>query len=208
VLPFSGGDALIYGEAISSEGGLDRVRPVMGVCPQFDVLWSELTGEEHLRIYGHVKGVRYSEVPRGGMWTANALGQARRGPRRCARLGAPNAVTALLQTLTLSPPQLLPPPASLQVRSQAAELLEKVKLTYAAAVRSGSYSGGMKRRLSVAIALLGDPRIVYLDEPTTGMVGAGLCGAGHGLGGPSRQRAASLGPAPDLPPCAAPLNCA
>jgi ABC-type multidrug transport system ATPase subunit len=52
----------------------------------------------------------------------------------------------------------------------AANLLEKVKLMYASGVRSGSYSGGMKRRLSVAIALLGDPKIVYLDEPTTGMV--------------------------------------
>jgi ABC-type multidrug transport system ATPase subunit len=34
---------------------------------------------------------------------------------------------------------------------------------------SGAFSGGMKRRLSVAIALVGDPGIVYLDEPTTGM---------------------------------------
>jgi hypothetical protein len=34
VLPITGGDALIYGEPISSEGGLDRVRPLMGVCPQ------------------------------------------------------------------------------------------------------------------------------------------------------------------------------
>ncbi len=54
------------------------------------------------------------------------------------------------------------------MRQQAAELLERVKLGYAASMRSGSYSGGMKRRLSVAIALLGDPKIVYLDEPTTG----------------------------------------
>lgn len=35
----------------------------------------------------------------------------------------------------------------------------------AAKVRSGSYSGGMKRRLSVAIALIGDPKLVILDEP-------------------------------------------
>jgi len=40
-----------------------------------------------------------------------------------------------------------------------------VKLTDAAKVRAGSYSGGMKRRLSVAIALIGDPKLVILDEP-------------------------------------------
>lgn len=43
--------------------------------------------------------------------------------------------------------------------TEAARLLEDVKLTEAAGVRAGSYSGGMKRRLSVAIALLGDPQV-------------------------------------------------
>jgi ABC-type multidrug transport system ATPase subunit len=47
-------------------------------------------------------------------------------------------------------------------------LCAQVKLTYAADQRTGAYSGGMRRRLSVAIALLGDPKVVYLDEPTTG----------------------------------------
>lgn len=45
----------------------------------------------------------------------------------------------------------------------------QVNLTYAANQRAGSFSGGMKRRLSVACALLGDPKLVFLDEPTTGM---------------------------------------
>ncbi|KAK7292227.1 hypothetical protein RIF29_08003 [Crotalaria pallida] len=35
--------------------------------------------------------------------------------------------------------------------------------------QAGSYSGGMKRRLSVAISLIGDPRVVYMDEPSTGL---------------------------------------
>jgi ABC-type dipeptide/oligopeptide/nickel transport system ATPase component len=48
------------------------------------------------------------------------------------------------------------------IPAQARELLEKVMLTSAQHIRSGSYSGGMKRRLSVATALLGNPRIVYL----------------------------------------------
>ncbi|GIL78966.1 hypothetical protein Vretimale_187 [Volvox reticuliferus] len=115
-IPPTGGEALIYEEPISNPGGLDRIRAQMGVCPQFDILWNELNGAEHLSIYGHIKGL----------------------PRR-------------------------------KVASDVTTLLEKVKLTYAADQRAGTYSGGMKRRLSVAIALLGDPRIVYLDEPTTGM---------------------------------------
>ncbi|KXZ51812.1 hypothetical protein GPECTOR_11g253 [Gonium pectorale] len=115
-IPPTGGEALMYEEPISNSGGLDRIRAQMGVCPQFDILWNELSGDEHLSIYGHVKGL----------------------PRR-------------------------------KVASEISSLLDKVKLTYAAGQRAGAYSGGMKRRLSVAIALLGDPRIVYLDEPTTGM---------------------------------------
>ncbi|XP_024541685.1 ABC transporter A family member 2 [Selaginella moellendorffii] len=54
-------------------------------------------------------------------------------------------------------------------REKVEEMLAKVKLTEAGNTRSDSYSGGMKRRLSVAISLVGDPKVLYLDEPTTGM---------------------------------------
>src|SRR5262249_46918381 len=49
------------------------------------------------------------------------------------------------------------------------ELLERVGLTEAADRRVGGYSGGMKRRLDLAPALVHEPRILFLDEPTTGL---------------------------------------
>jgi ABC-type multidrug transport system ATPase subunit len=51
------------------------------------------------------------------------------------------------------------------IMQDAENLLSQVKLSEAAHIRAGSYSGGMKRRLSVAIALIGDPKLVFLDEP-------------------------------------------
>eukprot|EP00270_Netrium_digitus_P003854 TRINITY_DN1466_c0_g1_i1.p1 TRINITY_DN1466_c0_g1~~TRINITY_DN1466_c0_g1_i1.p1 ORF type:complete len:971 (+),score=291.84 TRINITY_DN1466_c0_g1_i1:469-3381(+) len=56
-----------------------------------------------------------------------------------------------------------------QIVQESEKLLGQVRLLDAGRVRSGSYSGGMKRRLSLAISLIGDPQIVFLDEPTTGM---------------------------------------
>jgi ABC-2 type transport system ATP-binding protein len=52
---------------------------------------------------------------------------------------------------------------------RADELLERVGLTEAADRRVGGYSGGMKRRLDLALALVHQPRILFLDEPTTGL---------------------------------------
>jgi len=48
-------------------------------------------------------------------------------------------------------------------------LLEEVQLNHVADYRVNTFSGGMKRRLSVALSFLGDPKIMFLDEPTTGM---------------------------------------
>jgi hypothetical protein len=44
------------GESIRSPGGLAHIRSTIGVCPQFDVLWDDLTGEEHMLIFGNMKG--------------------------------------------------------------------------------------------------------------------------------------------------------
>lgn len=54
-------------------------------------------------------------------------------------------------------------------RRVAAELLERFGLTDAAEKPAQSYSGGMKRRLDIAMTLVGDPKIIFLDEPTTGL---------------------------------------
>jgi ABC-2 type transport system ATP-binding protein len=54
-------------------------------------------------------------------------------------------------------------------RRKAAELLERFDLVAAAAKPAATYSGGMQRRLDLAMTLIGDPRLIFLDEPTTGL---------------------------------------
>jgi ABC-2 type transport system ATP-binding protein len=54
-------------------------------------------------------------------------------------------------------------------RRAAAELLERFDLVEAAKKPASTYSGGMKRRLDIAMTLVGNPRIIFLDEPTTGL---------------------------------------
>ncbi|RZC60770.1 hypothetical protein C5167_022538 [Papaver somniferum] len=115
-IPVTGGDALIYGNSVRSSVGMTNIRRLIGVCPQFDILWAELSCQEHLQLFGSIKGLPSSSL-----------------------------------------------------NSIVKELLAKVKLADAARVRAASCSGGMKRRLSVACSLIGDPKLVILDEPTTGM---------------------------------------
>ena len=88
-------------------------------------------------------------------------------------------IGAALQEAALDPPHRpRPPPAPDDAPGPAAaraegaareELLDRVGLTEAADRKVGGYSGGMKRRLDLALALVHRPRVLFLDEPTTGL---------------------------------------
>ncbi|QDZ20369.1 P-loop-containing nucleoside triphosphate hydrolase [Chloropicon primus] len=114
IISSSSGFVSICGHNLKED--LQEVQNLIGVSPQFDCLWGELTALEHLRIYAAVKGIEPG-----------------------------------------------------QVESEADYCLKYVDLMDVADKPTQTYSGGMKRRLSLAIALIGDPKAIFLDEPTTGM---------------------------------------
>ena len=57
--------------------------------------------------------------------------------------------------------------AGAELRLAVDAALQSVNLLHVANKQAGKYSGGMKRRLSVAISFVGNPKVVYLDEPST-----------------------------------------
>jgi len=94
--------------------------------------------------------------------------QARRVRQHIALTGQTAAVDDLLtgrENLTLAG-ELFHSPAPGQ---RADALLEQFGLTDASNRRAGSYSGGMRRRLDIAMGLTGTPDVIFLDEPTTGL---------------------------------------
>jgi ABC-2 type transport system ATP-binding protein len=97
----------------------------------------------------------------------------REGPQVRMRIGAALQEAALDGLLTgrehLRLQSALQAVPRSERRARAAELLERVGLSEAADRRVRGYSGGMKRRLDLALALVHRPRILFLDEPTTGL---------------------------------------
>jgi ABC-type multidrug transport system ATPase subunit len=86
----------------------------IGICPQHDIHFPELTVADHIRLFETIKGAKVS---------------SERVQKRANDVGLTEKLNAL----------------------------------------SGQLSGGMKRKLSIAIAMCGEPKFVLLDEPTTGM---------------------------------------
>jgi ABC-2 type transport system ATP-binding protein len=111
--------------------------------------------------------------PTSGSATVGGFDIAREGAQVRAAIGAALQEAALDAILTGREHLLLQatlqgiPAAERKQRAQA--LLERVGLAEAADRRVGGYSGGMKRRLDLALALVHEPRILFLDEPTTGL---------------------------------------
>jgi ABC-type multidrug transport system ATPase subunit len=114
LFPASSGDAEIAGLDIVDH--MDEIREQLGVCPQHDILWPELTAREHLQLFAQLKGI-----------------------------------------------------PSFLIDREVHEKIVQVGLEEAADNPAGSFSGGMKRRLSVAISTIGNPKVVFMDEPTTGL---------------------------------------
>jgi ABC-type multidrug transport system ATPase subunit len=112
--PPTSGDAFLAGFNVHTE--IEKIYQNIGVCPQHDILWEDLSVEDHLYFYARIKGVSPKDEKA--------------------------AVTASLETVSLT-----------DFRTRTAKGL----------------SGGEKRRLSIAIALIGFGKVIFLDEPTTGL---------------------------------------
>ena len=95
---------------------LQKIKSLIGVCPQEAAVFKFLTGRENIELFGNLHGLD-------------------------------KAIT----------------------RKRTDELLEQADFTEAAGRKTKGYSGGMMRQLNLLIALISDPEIVFLDEPTVGM---------------------------------------
>ncbi|KFK37012.1 hypothetical protein AALP_AA4G200700 [Arabis alpina] len=114
LLPPTSGDALILGNSIVTN--MDEIRKELGVCPQHDILFPELTVREHLEMFAVLKGVKEDSL-----------------------------------------------------KSTVADMAEEVGLSDKINTLVQALSGGMKRKLSLGIALIGNSKVIILDEPTSGM---------------------------------------
>eukprot|EP00026_Physarum_polycephalum_P002573 Phypoly_transcript_02580.p1 GENE.Phypoly_transcript_02580~~Phypoly_transcript_02580.p1 ORF type:complete len:904 (+),score=109.04 Phypoly_transcript_02580:144-2714(+) len=112
IAPTSG---VAFIDGLSIKENMEDIHKIIGICPQFDVLWSELTVTDHLLFYLRLKGAAGNE------------------------------------------------------REQVKNIIEEVGLEEVTNRSATGLSGGQKRRLSIAIAMMGRPKLILMDEPTTGL---------------------------------------
>ena len=111
--------------------------------------------------------------PTAGTATVAGYDVVREGPKVRSVIGAALQEAALDNLLTgrdhLRLQTMLQGLPRTERKARSEELLVRVGLTEAADRKVGGYSGGMKRRLDLALALVHRPRVLFLDEPTTGL---------------------------------------
>jgi ABC-2 type transport system ATP-binding protein len=125
-----------------------HVREHISMTGQFTAVDDMLTGRENLMLVAKLR-----HVGAGGSGRGKARGGA--SDDRCG--GASDGASEDGRDNGQTPKQV------------ASALLERFGLTDAADRKASTYSGGMKRRLDIAMSLIGDPDVIFLDEPTTGL---------------------------------------
>ncbi|KAG0215083.1 ATP-binding cassette sub- A member 1 [Mortierella sp. NVP41] len=128
------GNAFLFNKSIKTD--MQTIRSTMGVCPQHDVLFNDLTCWEHMQLYAGIKDLP-AEALLASFEGADATESVKENTRE----------------------------RHTWIRSR----LEAVQLWKDRDTMAGRLSGGMKRRLSTIISTIGDPNVLILDEPTTGM---------------------------------------
>lgn len=72
MLSATSGDAHIYGHSVLSD--MRAIRQNLGVCPQFDILWPDITVREHLELYGAIKGYSAKAAKSAAVSAAQSVG--------------------------------------------------------------------------------------------------------------------------------------
>ncbi|TNJ28155.1 ABC transporter family protein [Giardia muris] len=142
-----------------------KVAQLIGYAPQFDVLWPDLTPAEHIRLICRMRGVDYTE-------DLAALVTAR---QRAAEAGLLASIDISTKYLTDAKGKSVckcsckKSPKKKDEEELIMTRLANVGLRDSAYYQSRSLSGGMRRRLTVAMSLIGDSRVIFLDEASTGL---------------------------------------
>ena len=116
-ISITSGYAIVNGINITDENVLiEHKRQLIGLCPQHDILWDELTPYEHIELYANIRNYDKADIKK-----------------------------------------------LVEIK------MKEVHLEHVVNDKVCTFSGGMKRRISILLATIGNPNVVFLDEPSTGL---------------------------------------